>query len=56
MPALTLLSLLLAAESSEVASSLRARDQRLLDAVATGDRAVWDEALSADAVYVDDDP
>ena len=33
---------------------LRAKDQALLDAIAPGDRKVWDEALSADAVYVDE--
>jgi hypothetical protein len=33
---------------------LRARDQALLDAVAPGDRAVWEQALAADAVYVDE--
>jgi ketosteroid isomerase-like protein len=33
---------------------LRARDQALLDAFAPGDRKVWDDALAADAVYVDE--
>ena len=33
---------------------LRAKDQALLDAIAPGDRKVWDAALSADAVYVDE--
>jgi len=33
---------------------LRAQDQALLDAIAPGDRKVWDHALAADAVYVDE--
>jgi len=33
---------------------LRARDQALMDAFAPGDRKVWDSALAADAVYVDE--
>jgi Domain of unknown function (DUF4440) len=33
---------------------LRAKDQALLDAIAPGDRKVWDEALAPDAVYVDE--
>jgi hypothetical protein len=33
---------------------LRARDQALLDAIAPGDKKVWDEALAPDAVYVDE--
>ena len=33
---------------------LRAKDQALLDAIAPGDKKVWDQALSADAVYVDE--
>src|SRR5271166_940049 len=33
---------------------LRAKDQALLDAIAPGDRKVWDEALASDAVYVDE--
>ncbi len=33
---------------------LRAKDQALLDAIAPGDRKVWDQALAADAVYVDE--
>ena len=33
---------------------LRAKDQALLDAIAPGDRKVWDNALAADAVYVDE--
>jgi ketosteroid isomerase-like protein len=33
---------------------LRAADQALLDAIAPGDRAVWDRLLAKDAVYVDE--
>ena len=33
---------------------LRAKDQALLDAIASGDRKLWDEALAPDAVYVDE--
>jgi hypothetical protein len=35
-------------------AQLRARDQALLDAIAPGERKVWEEALAADAVYVDE--
>src|SRR5258708_15871724 len=33
---------------------LRLRDQQLLDAIAPGDVKVWDTALAADAIYVDE--
>src|ERR1035437_648863 len=33
---------------------LRAKDQALLDAIAPGDRKVWEQALAADAVFVDE--
>jgi Domain of unknown function (DUF4440) len=33
---------------------LRAKDQALLDAIAPGNRKVWDEALAPEAVYVDE--
>ena len=33
---------------------LRARDQALMDAFAPGDHKVWEQALAADAVYVDE--
>ncbi len=49
-----LLCLLASPAVSDVAATLRAMDQRLLDAVAPGDRAVWDAALAPDAVYVDE--
>lgn len=33
---------------------LRAKDQALLDAVAPGNKLVWEQALASDAVYVDE--
>jgi len=33
---------------------LRAKDEALLDAIAPGDRKVWEDALATDAVYVDE--
>jgi hypothetical protein len=33
---------------------LRAKDQALLDAIAPGNRKVWEDALAPDAVYVDE--
>lgn len=35
-------------------TTLRAKDQALLDAIAPGDRALWDRTLTKDAVYVDE--
>ena len=35
-------------------TDLRNRDQQLLDAIAPGERSVWDRALTPDAVYVDE--
>jgi hypothetical protein len=37
-----------------LAAQLRARDQALLDAIAPGDRALWDRELAPDAAYVDE--
>jgi len=37
-----------------VQQQLRAADQALLDAIAPGDRAVWERLLAKDAVYVDE--
>jgi hypothetical protein len=54
---LVLVLLLLAAcagAADPTVDLLRAKDQALLDAIAPGDRKVWDEALSPDAVYVDE--
>jgi hypothetical protein len=36
------------------ATSLRAKDQMLLDALAPGTRKPWDKAMTVDAVYVDE--
>jgi ketosteroid isomerase-like protein len=38
----------------QTTAELRAKDQALLDAIAPGDRSVWEQALAADAVYVDE--
>ena len=38
----------------QVTGLLRAKDQMLLDALAPGHRKVWDQALAADAVIVDE--
>jgi hypothetical protein len=38
----------------DVSQELRVRDQALLDAFAPGDVKVWDAALAANAVYVDE--
>jgi len=53
---LLLLAVLAASASSADPSValLRAKDQALLDAIAPGDRKVWDEALAPDAIYVDE--
>src|SRR5258708_38368406 len=40
--------------SSDLPLELRQRDQALLDAIALGDVRVWDVALAADAIYVDE--
>ncbi len=52
-------ALLLACPSLLVAADptvelLRSKDQALLDAIAPGDRKVWDAALASDALYVDE--
>jgi hypothetical protein len=49
-----LLSLLAATPASALKDELRAKDQALLDAIAPGDKAMWDKALAPDAVYVDE--
>ena len=56
-----LLSLLLAltlqapaASTESTTELLRAKDQALLDAIAPGDRKVWEQTLASDAVYVDE--
>jgi ketosteroid isomerase-like protein len=42
------------AASADLVQEFRQRDQALLDAFAPGDVKVWDAALAADAVYVDE--
>jgi hypothetical protein len=39
---------------AKVISLLRARDQMLLDAIAPGNHAVWEMAMSADFIYIDE--
>jgi hypothetical protein len=39
---------------ASVQKQLRANDQALLDAIAPGDKAVWERLLAPDAVYVDE--
>ena len=40
--------------SDQTTEVLRSKDQALLDAFAPGDRRVWEHALAADAIYVDE--
>jgi hypothetical protein len=42
------------AACSTDAAALRAKDQALLDAIATGDHPIWEKSLTPDAVYVDE--
>jgi len=37
-----------------LAMQLQEKDQALLDAVAAGDRAIWERTLTTDAIYVDE--
>src|SRR5271156_7000310 len=39
---------------SDLQMQLRAKDQAMMDAFATGDRAVFDAAMAPDAVYLDE--
>jgi ketosteroid isomerase-like protein len=43
-----------AAPPGSLESALRVRDQTLLNALVSGDRAIWDAALTPDAVYIDE--
>jgi ketosteroid isomerase-like protein len=52
--ALAAATALAAASTHPMADAFRARDQALLDAIAPGRRAVWEEALWSDATYVDE--
>lgn len=56
-----LLALLLAVNTpassdanNSVTTTLRAKDQALLDAIAPGTKKVWEDALASEAVYVDE--
>ena len=40
--------------TDQITAQLRAKDQALLDAIAPGNRKVWEDALATDAVYVDE--
>jgi ketosteroid isomerase-like protein len=42
------------AKADPTVELLRAKDQALLDAIAPGDRKVWDDAMADDATYVDE--
>jgi hypothetical protein len=41
-------------KQDDLSTLLRAKDQALLDALAPGDHAPWDEVMSVDFVYVDE--
>jgi hypothetical protein len=41
-------------DPASIQQRLRANDQALLDAIAPGDRAVWERLLAKDAIYVDE--
>lgn len=40
--------------TTQITTQLRAKDQALLDAIAPGDKQVWEDVLAAGAVYVDE--
>lgn len=42
------------AASPDITAVFRARDQALLDAIASGNKAAWENALSTDAIYIDE--
>jgi hypothetical protein len=43
-----------ASSAQQTTDLLRSKDQALLDAIAPGDRKLWDETLSSGAIYVDE--
>ena len=53
IPILAALSIL-AAAPADLVQTLKAKDQTLLDSIASGGRAAWDAALAPDALYVDE--
>src|SRR6202034_4216478 len=58
LPALLVIAALQTAAAdpnlASVQNQLRTDDQALLDAIAPGDKAVWERLLATDAVYVDE--
>jgi hypothetical protein len=58
LPALLVIAALQTAAAdpnpASVQSQLRTADQTLLDAIAPGDKAVWERLLATDAIYVDE--
>ena len=58
LPALLVIAALQSAAAdpnlASVQNQLRTADQALLDAIAPGDKAVWERLLAADAIYVDE--
>lgn len=58
LPALLVIAALQTAAAdpnlASVQNQLRTADQALLDAIAPGDKAVWERLLASDAVYVDE--
>lgn len=55
LPLLLLFALQVSADVPDKTTELlRSKDQTLLDAIAPGDRKVWDQDLAANAIYVDE--
>ena len=58
LPALLVIAALQSAAAdanlASVQNQLRTADQALLDAIAPGDKAVWERLLATDAIYVDE--
>src|ERR1700733_12240465 len=58
LPALLVIAALQSAAAdanpASVQNQLRTADQALLDAIAPGDKAVWERLLARDAIYVDE--
>jgi hypothetical protein len=42
------------ANEQQVVAELRSKDQALLDAIAPGNRAIWEQTLTRNAVYIDE--
>ncbi|MGO4701289.1 DUF4440 domain-containing protein [Dyella sp. 2RAB6] len=54
MIALILAVALAGPAATSLETTLRAKDQALLDAIAPGDRGLWERTLADDAIYVDE--